>query len=165
MGKLEDVVGFVWSAYPHKNELSRTRLTKMIYLADWKSALDRGTQITGLDWVFNHHGPYVDDITRALRADSRFELVETLNAYGRPKTLIRLRGMEGFNNLTSVEREILQFVVNATAPKNYRDFVQLVYSTYPIATQQRYSQLDLVTLARQYSALRSQGAYPSNSDW
>ena len=35
MAKLVDVVGYLCEHYPHKAELSKARLTKMVYLADW----------------------------------------------------------------------------------------------------------------------------------
>jgi hypothetical protein len=34
----------------------------MVYLADWRSAITRGKQITDIVWEFNYYGPYVDDI-------------------------------------------------------------------------------------------------------
>jgi hypothetical protein len=36
----------------------------MVCLTDWKSALERGEQLTNLSWEFFHYGPYVPDVIR-----------------------------------------------------------------------------------------------------
>jgi hypothetical protein len=152
MATLRDVVAYLCEQYPHKNELSKARLTKMVYLADWKSAIERGCQITDILWVFNHYGPYVDDVVDSIRDDPAFEVVRTANVYGDQKELIRLREQVKYPTLTDEDRKILDFVVERTAPKYWNDFIRLVYSTYPVMTQARHSALDLVGLAKRYDA-------------
>jgi hypothetical protein len=39
MAELKDIIAYYCKQYPHKAELSKARLTKMVYLADWKSAI------------------------------------------------------------------------------------------------------------------------------
>jgi len=34
MKKLANIIAYLSSNYPHKNELSKARLTKLVYLAD-----------------------------------------------------------------------------------------------------------------------------------
>ena len=70
MNKIENIIKYLCKNYPHKNELSKARLTKLVYLADWFSALTKNKQMTNIEWVFNHYGPYVDEITSvATRSD------------------------------------------------------------------------------------------------
>ena len=47
-------------------------------------------------------------------------------------------------------KHVLDFVIEKTAPLSWDDFIKLVYSTYPIVTQPRYSTLNLVQLASLY---------------
>ena len=47
-------------------------------------------------------------------------------------------------------QKILDFVINATAKMNWNSFISLVYSTYPIRTMSRYSELNLPALAKEY---------------
>ena len=58
---ISNIIKYLLKEYPHKAELSASRLTKMIYLMDWKSSIDYGRQITNAQWHFDHYGPYVDD--------------------------------------------------------------------------------------------------------
>jgi hypothetical protein len=150
MATLRDVVAYLCAHYPHKDELSKARLTKMVYLADWKSALERNMQMTAIKWQFNYYGPYVDDVVESIREDEAFALYSTRNMYGEPKDLIQLRGKVSYPSLNDTDKEILDFVIKKTAPKTWNDFIRLVYSTYPILTQPRFSLLDLPVLAQEY---------------
>jgi predicted nucleic acid-binding OB-fold protein len=150
MSELRDVVAYICRNYPHKDELSNARVTKMIYLADWRSALTRGKRLTDVHWVFNHYGPFVYDIINAVKEDPVFEVVPTENMYGGPKDLMRIADDVDYPSLGEEERELLDFVIEKSAQKNWDEFIRLVYSTYPIATQERFSELDLVALAREY---------------
>lgn len=40
---------------PAPQRFSNARLTTVVYLADWKSALDPGQQITNIQWGFHHY--------------------------------------------------------------------------------------------------------------
>lgn len=150
--KTRDVVAYFCANYPHAQELSKARVTKMVYLADWKSALDHGEQITPIEWVFNHYGPYVEHVIDVVRADPAFEVVQTANMYGNAKEIVRLREATQWPTLSRRDIAVLDHVIARTAPKYWDQFIKLVYSTYPVLTRPRMATLDLVALAREYRA-------------
>lgn len=155
---LQSLLAYICEFYPHKRELSDARVTKMVYLADWKSALERGQQITNIQWTFNNFGPYVDDVIRTVSSDPTFEVKLETNVFGQPKKAIKLR--EGCHyepgTLTPDTTAILDFVIEATKGLYWKGFIDLVYATYPIATQPRYTKLDLVALAKEYNEYMEQ---------
>lgn len=149
-----NLVKYFLKNYPYKSELSASRLTKLMYLADWKSAIDRSAPLTDVTWHFNHYGPYVDDFIALAKKDDDIQIENTETFFGGKKQLIKLK--DTFTNrieITPNEKEILDFVISATKDKNYEDFIRLVYSTYPVVSQSRYSDLDLVTLAKEYKEI------------
>jgi len=73
MSKLRDIVAYFCSNYVYKDELSKVRLTKMVYLVDWRSAITDGKQLTRIQWHFNHYGPYVEDVVASIKYDSAFK--------------------------------------------------------------------------------------------
>jgi hypothetical protein len=148
MATLGDVMAYLCEHYPHKHELSKARLAKLIYLADWKSAIERGEQMTNIVWVYNYH---VEDVAQEAEDDPAFKVRSTHNLYGEPKGLIELVRPRGYPSLTEDDRRILDSVIASTAEKNWNEFIRLVYSTYPIITQDRFSKLDLVELAHRYA--------------
>ncbi len=147
---LRDAMVYLCKHYPHPDELSKGRLTKLIYLADWRSAIEDGVQLTDTRWIFNHYGPYVHDIVDLAREDGAFTVEVTRNAFGSSKEVIRAASDAGYPSLTHKEKRILDFVIDSTKAKFWGDFINLVYSTYPVVTQDRYSELDLVKLAGEY---------------
>jgi hypothetical protein len=156
MAKLRDVVLYFCKNYPYPNELSKARLTKMVYLADWRSAITRHRQITSIRWRYNHHGPYVKDVEDLARNDPALTITRTYNAFGSEKEVISAKdGAAMSPPLPDEERKVLDYVIEITAPMYWDEFVQLVYSTWPILTQPRYETLDLVGLARRYKATLS----------
>jgi uncharacterized protein YwgA len=150
MNKLQSIVAYFCSKYPHKSELSNARLTKLVYLADWFSSLVDGKPMTNINWVFNHYGPYVDDVVDSVRGTQGFSIECEQNAYGASKNVISFIGNEEDIDLSQREEKILDVVIEKTKHLYFNDFIDYVYSTYPVKSQERYSALNLEALAKQY---------------
>ncbi|ENO3966438.1 SocA family protein [Vibrio vulnificus] len=153
MNKIQKIIAYFCVKYPHKGELSKARLTKLVYLADWFSALIDDRQLTDIDWLFNHYGPYVDDVVEVASRSPDFSIVSEQTMYGSDKYLISFNGYFDEDSLPYRERQILDFVIDKTKNLYFNDFIDYVYSTYPVESRNRYSRLDLVSLAREYNAL------------
>jgi len=147
MEKIRDIVLYIFKNYPKPEELSKPRFVKMIYLADWKSCLLYGEQITSIEWFYNHYGPYVNEIVDSLRGDSDFEIISKGDSR---ETVRPAKGAKYSQELSRKSKEVLDFVVLKTSPLEWDEFYQLVYSTYPIVIGQKYSKLDLVSLSKEY---------------
>lgn len=151
MAALQDIVAYLLSEYPHKYELSNARVTKMVYLADWKSAIDSEHQMSEIQWYFDNFGPFVRDILAVVQScPELFRVVETQNAFGEPKRVFQLVQPSYSANLTANERQTLDHVIDATKDLSWDKFIKFVYSTYPVLSSDRYSPLDLVAKAHEY---------------
>jgi hypothetical protein len=151
MAKLKDIMVYIIEKYPFKSDLSNAKLTKMIYLADWKHAITYGGQISGINWYFDNYGPFVWDIKDEAENDSEFFLVkEVLNAYGSPKVVISLKDITYLPKLTKGEEDSIDHVIETTKKLNWDQFIRLVYSTYPIISSEKYTYLDLSKKAEEY---------------
>lgn len=144
------MAAYFCSKYPFRGDLSKARLTKMFYLADWKNALLHDEQLTEIRWFYNHYGPYVDDVLRAIEGDSRFKVTQTSNQFGSDKALVTYHG--SVPELDAETREVLDHVIDKTKALNWKDFLELVYSTFPVATGQKGEFMNLVTDALAYKA-------------
>lgn len=149
MANLRDVVAYICQQYPYRTELSKARLTKLVYLSDWRMCIEAGRQVTPIRWYFNHFGPYVDDVEQLARNDCAFAIEKTTNFYGGLKEIIRLVS-EVHPNMTSQERAAVDFSIEKTQDLSWDAFIKLIYSTYPIVTESRFDYLDLPVLADQY---------------
>lgn len=150
MAEIGDVAAYFCEHYPHKSELSKTRLTKLVYLADWKAAKELGRQITNIKWYFHNYGPYVDDVINSVHANKeRFQIVSSLNHYGDSKLEIRLRDGNGSGGkISTEEKEILDDIISETSPLYWNAFIKHVYATDPIENSDRYRYLNLLEMAQ-----------------
>lgn len=157
MADLHDIVAYLCAKYPirRRGDLSKARITKMVYLADWKSALEHGRQMTDVAWYFNHYGPYVKDVIHAVERSPDFDVEQGETMYGSEKEVVRLLNPRPeWPSLGPEDRAVLDHVIAQTEDLYFNDFVRLVYSTYPVASQPRYSTFDLPELADDYRAQR-----------
>lgn len=149
MAKISDVAAYLCDHYPHKSELSKTRLTKLVYLADWKAAQKIGRQITGITWFFHNYGPYVPDVVEAVETDPRFLLTKSINHYGDPKLEIAMRpDSNSLDGISNEEKQILDEVISETSPLYWNAFIDHVYATPPIENSNRYRMLDLLAFTK-----------------
>jgi hypothetical protein len=151
VNEIRDILIYLFRHYPRPNSLSKARVIKMVYLADWRHAIQHDKPITKINWIFNHYGPYVADVVDAVRHDPDFDVVLVANAYGEPKELIRVKAHAQYKGVLSTEaQDAIDHIIDKTSSLLWDDFIRLVYSTYPVLASQRYAQLDLGTLAQEY---------------
>lgn len=147
--KLHDLMAFLYLKISYKADLSKARFTKLVYLADWKMSQRYGRTISHIEWLFNHYGPYVEDVVNLARDSADFNVVVTRNAYGSIKEQVQFIGdIYNCNSLDSDEIQVIEEVVRETDPLYFNDFINHVYSTYPVRESNRYSVLDLPKMAQ-----------------
>lgn len=137
---LNDLIKYFCSMYPHSQELSKARLTKMIYLADWENFCVNREQISNIEWYFDNFGPYVTDVIDTAYNDPNVRVVSTRTIYGTDKTLIEYNGE--MPNIDEHTKVILNKVINDTKPLSWKSFIDYVYSTPPIRQSERYNYLN-----------------------
>ncbi|WP_137201613.1 Panacea domain-containing protein [Pseudomonas sp. CFBP13528] len=152
--KLKDLIACILLQYPSPEDLSNSRLTKLIFLIDWKSCLVDGRKVSGIEWYFDHYGPYVEDVIELAKIDSDFNVMPVRGQSGSIKNVIGLsKGFCDVIELGEVSEYCVKFAIDLTAGKNYDEFIELVYSLYPVVTCPKYSDIDLVKKACEYKNL------------
>ena len=151
MVKLIDIILYILKNYPHKNELSNARLTKMIYLIDWRSAFDNGKQITNIKWYFDNYGPFVHDVEEEIvNHPELIHIVETKNIFGKRKKLYRLVDDNVKLSIPTDIENIINTTISVRKGFYWLQFINFIYSTYPIVTSERYTYLNLIEKAKAY---------------
>ena len=151
---IDNVVRYLVRHYPESSELNKTKLTKLVYLIDWKYAQKYRDQVTNIKWKFDHYGPYVSDVIEAVIADKDLSINETYSVFGTAKYIINSnidKDLLDYGSLTSQQISIIDEVILETKSLYWNDFIDHVYSTYPIVHSERYSDLNLVSLAEEES--------------
>ena len=122
--------------------LSLLRMTTLLYLSDWRSALQYEKQISDIQWMH----PFVSKLPEIAQRLSiaHFKLDSQLNVefVGEPLS---------HSSLPREEQECIDFVLRTEGHKGWIESFRLAYSTYPMFSQSPQAILDLVGLAKQYS--------------
>ena len=147
----------VCSRYPGPARLSALRLTQTLYLIDWRSSLARGRQVTDLTWQHHDLGPWTDEVMQAISSRPElFRVRVSKSLFGESRSTVELAAPPSRQKFEPEIEEIIEFVLDSTCHLEMRKFLDLVFLTYPIATQQSFateSSLDLVALARRRTAI------------
>lgn len=144
MQKLIEIIAYILDKYPYKGDLSNARVTKMIYLADWKSLINYNYAISNIRWYFDNYGPFVWDISNIVETNKDiFDVIETSNMFGTKKVSFSLKKNIEYNLLTRTNIEIIDLIIKITKGLSWKEFIKFVYSTYPIVSSERYVYLDL----------------------
>lgn len=150
MTQVRDVVGYVCRNKPEDHRLTRTRLMRVVYLSDWRAALELGRQITNLTWTFDTFGPYSPELNHIVKTDPAFVIDETTTRFGEPKDVVEVAEDADFLEPSPEDKRLLDSVLSATKNRDFAELAKLVYSTFPILTGHRGSRFDLVSLALEY---------------
>lgn len=150
MTNLELLIRYILLNYPNIGELSKPRLVKLIYLIDWKYTIENGKQFTNINWYFNHYGPYVNDIIDLMRAQTDvFQVKSYSNQYEGITDKFELIDKSPVT-LTPDVKSITDLFIDYTYKLTWSNFISLVYSSYPIKTSLKYTNLDLVKMSVEF---------------
>lgn len=149
MKKLREVIRYLLINSSEPSKLTKTKVTKLVYLADWFSSLESQKQITGIEWFFDHYGPYVSDVYLEAERDPKINIKSGYNAFGNPKETLEctIERTKFKSRLNQEEKYILDKVLGCTDNMNWKEFINYVYETKPVKNSEKYSKLDLVSIS------------------
>lgn len=143
--RLRQIVYYIASRFP--NNLSRTRLMKLVYLIDYKAKYESklNRKITNLSYDFYHYGPFSLKLIQEVEAMDGHELVESeiVTPDGRVVNIISrgLKPREGINQkldlFSGEEQGLIKEVVDEFGQKGFEELIKYVYDTEPIKSNVR----------------------------
>jgi endonuclease/exonuclease/phosphatase (EEP) superfamily protein YafD len=124
------------------------RLTTLLYLSDWRSAIKLKRQITDIAWV----QPFVAKMPEIVQFLEQDKSDFTLLSGPQPEVMFTGNPLSG---ILSVEaRTCVDFVLRSETNKSWPELFRLAYSTYPMFSQPAQSSLDLVLLSELYERMQ-----------
>lgn len=144
--KLRNIIRYIVKNYPYPDDLTKTRITKLVYLIDLENVKKYGVQITNIEWFFDHYGPYVSDVLDEADEDKSISIVRDISNFGTVKYIVKpKRGKDEliYEDLSENDKNIIDKVIDATKNYYWNEFIDYVYSTEPIKNGEKYSKLNL----------------------
>lgn len=132
--------------------LPKGRLVKLFYLIDWKSAITSKKTMTDLEWYYNHYGPYLPTVVDYILSDPDIKTMPISNKdLGQHLHFDNTNKFEDFSTkFLPDELKLIDSVIHSTYDLSYKEFIKLVYSTYPVRRSQKYTHLNLIEFAEEY---------------
>jgi hypothetical protein len=124
------------------------RLTTLLYLSDWRSAITRKRQITDITWV----QPFVAKMPEIIQFLERNKPDFTLICGSQPEVMFTGDPLSGI--LSAEARTCVDFVLRSETNKSWPELFRLAYSTYPMFSQPAQSILNLVLLSDIYERMQ-----------
>lgn len=129
--KLESAIAYLVSELP--GGLTKTKLVKLLYLADRQAVKERGTPITGIQYQRYYYGPYSEDIQRAIEEMRGYEILEVhgISMLGRSYYKYYPGDTPRFDklNLSPADQEVLDHIIEEYGSLPLEDLLDKVYNT------------------------------------
>jgi len=148
MVAFQRAVEYIKGHYPQPDQLTEDRLFAVLYLIDWKSAIERKQPLTDLLWQIERVPEPTSDQKKVV-----------ISAIQQPGYELQVDASTGhsrvigqtIDNLSTEDTQVIDFVIQSASQKSWPDLLRLVYSTFPVMTQPKHAPLDLVALADKYN--------------
>lgn len=148
--KPNNILHYLVDKYPYPDDLTRLRVTKLIYLIDWKAVQKTGQQLTDITWSLGQYGPTTETIIETVDKDSGLTFLETVSNFGTKKYLLKITVPDEqlSYNLSSEDRHLIDTVINETKDLFWNNFMDHVYQTPPVIQAKSYDVLNLENFAK-----------------
>ena len=128
-------------------DLTPTRIAKLLYLIDLGWVQLNGASLTKLPYVWHKHGPYCPEIEEALWGLEDEGAIREQSFSGKEYTIYSLAERPTSQVGSDVER-VVRFVVKRFGRMQFKDFIDYVYATPPMAeVQKNGSRFDRLQMA------------------
>lgn len=141
MASLTSVIYYICEHHPDGYNLPVERLIDMLYLVDWRYAIECKRQMTNVHWRIRDSKPWMDEAS----AKELIRFLANLRNKSLIRTLVRFR-----LNLSESQKRTISFVIQTSLSKDENELSKLVYSTYPAIALGTDEQLDFRSLAEEY---------------
>jgi uncharacterized phage-associated protein len=126
--------------------INRTKLAKLLYLADLRAVDEDLPPGSDVEWRWRHYGPYSDAllaVERDLEAAGVMEVSQTLNYYGGREIRLRLRAADPLVAIDPRFATIVDQIMQEHGRLSASQLKDLTYQTPPMQAAQRVGQREL----------------------
>lgn len=154
MERIINILIYLYQNYPNSNQLSLSRVMKLLYLIEWKYSITYSKKLTDTDWYLSHKGPYLSNLLLIMNDSSNFQLIMV------PDNSVQQIVIKFLNRKQKIELnpntiKTIDFVINVCKNMNWLELNNLVFSTYPIVNGKINTIIDLQEMAQEYNKVNS----------
>lgn len=150
MERVINILDYLYLQYPNSNQLSISRVMKLLYLTEWRFAITKFKKLTDIEWMQTEYGPFYNSLRIIFNESSNFEVSIKLDDNKKEQTVITFLNKKENLNLKDDTKEVVDFVIRHCKSYSWKELNALVNSTYGIINTQQGQIIDILGLARKY---------------
>ena len=150
MERVINILDYLYLQYPNSNQLSISRVMKLLYLIEWRFAITKFEKLTDIEWMQTEYGPFYKSLRGIFNESSNFEVSIKLDDNKNEQIVITFLNRKENLNLKADTKEVVNFVIEHCKDYSWKDINNLVNSTYGVLNTQQGQIIDVVNLAIKY---------------
>lgn len=150
MERVINILDYLYIKYPNSNQLSISRVMKLLYLIEWRYAITNFKKLTDIEWLNTEYGPFYKSLRNIFNESSNFSVTLKLDENGREQTIILFLNKKDTINLKSETIEVIDFVIEHCQDYSWTELNNLVNSTYGVLNTPQGQIVDIIKLAKEY---------------
>lgn len=150
MERVINILDYLYLQYPNSNQLSISRVMKLLYLIEWRYAITKFEKLTDVEWMQTEYGPFYKALRGIFNESSNFEVSIKLDDNKNEQTVITFLNKKENLNLKADTKEVVNFVIEHCKDYSWKELNNLVKSTYGVLNTPQGQIIDVVNLARKY---------------
>lgn len=150
MERVINILDYLYLQYPNSNQLSISRVMKLLYLIEWRYAITKFEKLTDIEWMQTEYGPFYKTLRSIYNESSNYEVTIKLDDKNREQTVIIFLNKKENLSLKDEAKKVVDFVINHCKDYSWTELNNLVNSTYGVLNTPQGQIIDVVNLARKY---------------
>lgn len=150
MERVINVLDYLYLQYPNSNQLSISRVMKLMYLIEWRYAITKFEKLTDIEWMHSEYGPFYKTLRSIYNESSNYEVCIKLDEKNREQTVIIFLNKKQNLSLKDDAKKVVDFVIDHCKDYSWIELNNLVKSTYGVLNTPQGQIIDVVNLARKY---------------
>lgn len=150
MERVINILDYLYLHYPNSNQLSISRVMKLLYLIEWRFAITKYEKLTDIDWLMTEYGPFYKSLRSIFNESSNFEVLIKIDNNNKEQLVINFLNKKENFNLRNDTKEVIDFVISHCQNFSWTELNTLVNSTYGVLNTPQGQIINLVILSKQY---------------
>lgn len=159
MSKVLQAAVYLLSKYSADGTLDKSKVTKVLFLADWQLVAHGGASLTGTNWRKVSCGPTSPELNEEAARGVYLRLLTSRDGDpDRPRLAVGTQAVSG--GLSDIEKRIVDVMWEVCASRPWPLFLEIIGNTYPMVRTDLNEDFDLAECAR---LLRAEAAVTPGS--
>lgn len=150
MERVINILDYLYTTYPNSGQLSISRVMKLLYLIEWRFAINKFEKLTDIEWNLSQYGPFYRNLRSIFNESSNFDVSVRFDENNKEQLIIKFLDKKGVENISHDTKEVIDFVVNHCKNYSWSELNNLVNSTYAVLNSKEGQLIDLVKSAKSY---------------